>query len=132
MTEKKSNERLSRTSVCDLVQYRKAKIFILTSLFEGAPNVAAEALAHGCYMITTDIDSSIDITDNGNCGAIFPVNDISALEKVFTQVCNDKELLSTTVQKSIAYAHRNFNWELNIKRLNHMLMKEQVKKIDKF
>jgi glycosyltransferase involved in cell wall biosynthesis len=103
-------------------EYAKAKIFALTSAMEGgAPNVIAEALFHGCYTITSDIDAANDITDNGNCGRIFCINDYKALSKIFLEVCTNEKLLQSAPQKSIQFAQGNYDWDLIINRINHLL-----------
>ena len=106
-------------------EYAKAKIFALTSLDEGgAPNVIAEALFHGCYTITSDIEAAIDITDNGNCGRIFNINDHEALAKILLGVCTNKKLLQNAPQKSIEFAKSHYDWDLIINRINHLLFIE--------
>jgi glycosyltransferase involved in cell wall biosynthesis len=103
-------------------EYAKAKIFALTSVREGgAPNVTAEALFHGCYTITSDIDAAYDITDNENCGRIFHINDCNALSKTLLEVCTNKKLLQNAPQKSIQFAQSHYDWNLIINRINHLL-----------
>jgi len=103
-------------------EYAKAKIFALTSVDEGgAPNVIAEALFHGCYTITSDIDAAIDITDNGNCGSIFGINDWEALAKILLEVCANKKLLQNAPQKSVQFAKSHYDWNLIINKINHLL-----------
>jgi glycosyltransferase involved in cell wall biosynthesis len=102
-------------------EYAKAKIFALTSTYEGAPNVVAEALFHGCYTVTSDIDAARDITDDNNCGKIFPIGDTQALANIFIEICTDESLLRDTFPKTLEYAHSVFDWEKIIKRLHHLL-----------
>jgi glycosyltransferase involved in cell wall biosynthesis len=103
-------------------EYAKAKIFALTSIFEGgAPNVVAEALFHGCYTITSDVDAANDITNNKNCGQIFPIGDSNALAKILLKICPDKKLLQNAPQKSIQFAKSHYDWDLTVNRINHLL-----------
>lgn len=104
-------------------EYSKAKIFILTSTYEGGtPNVFAEALQHGCYMITSQIDASEDITHNGECGKSFPVGNVSALQQVLLEVCNDDEMIENGIQNALNYASYNYNWDLIIEKLHYLLI----------
>ncbi|MDR0516624.1 MAG: glycosyltransferase [Fibromonadaceae bacterium] len=106
-------------------EYAKAKIFALTSTLEGgAPNVVAEALFHGCYTITSDVDAAIDITDNGNCGKIFPILDFKALAKILLEVCGNEKLLQNAPQKSILFAKSHYDWDLIVNRINHLLFED--------
>ncbi len=106
-------------------EYARAKVFVLTSYYEGgAPNVVAEALFHGCYMVTSDIDAAEDITDEGNCGRVFPRGDAGALAGILREICPDRTLLRDTFPKTLAYAHRSFDWETNIRHLHRLLYGE--------
>ena len=74
-------------------EFKRAKIFALTSTFEGAPNVFAEALYAGCYVITTNIDAASDGTDEGRCGQVVPLGVVVALSESFRRICNNSSLL---------------------------------------
>jgi glycosyltransferase involved in cell wall biosynthesis len=103
--------------------YTRAKIFALSSIFEGSPNVAAEALVHGCYIVTSDIDAADDITNNGGCGKVFPIGDTGALSRIFKEICPDDALLTDSFIKAVDYAESNFDWVKNIKRLHGLMFK---------
>jgi len=111
-------------------EYAKAKIFALTSVAEGGtPNVIAEALFHGCYIITSDIEAAIDITDNGNCGSIFGIDDWETLAKILLEVCKNKELLQNAPQKSLQFAQSHYDWNLIINKIHHLLFSSHVPQI---
>jgi glycosyltransferase involved in cell wall biosynthesis len=108
-------------------EYAKAKIFALTSVSEGgAPNVVAEALFHGCYTVTSDVDAAKDITDNGNCGQVFPLFDVKALAAILLKTCRDENLLQKAPQKSISFAKRHYDWDLIVNRVNHLMFSENA------
>jgi glycosyltransferase involved in cell wall biosynthesis len=90
----------------------------------GAPNVVAEALFHGCYTVTSDIEAAIDITDNGNCGSSFPMGDYDALARVLLKVCNDKKIWQSAAKKSIQFAQSHYDWDLIANRINHLLFED--------
>ena len=104
--------------------YKKAKIFALTSELEGgAPNVAAEALYGGCYMITSGIDAADDMIDEGRCGDVFPLYDARALSAILTRVCNDPSRLAEGGQRALVYGHKYFDFEKIAARLHYLLYK---------
>ncbi|MDR1692596.1 MAG: glycosyltransferase family 4 protein [Oscillospiraceae bacterium] len=103
-------------------EYARAKVFALTSILEGgAPNVVAEALFHGCYTVTSDIDAAGDITADGACGRVFPCGDVPALADIFREICPDGALFRNAFPETVAYARRFYDWEVNIKRLYRLL-----------
>lgn len=89
-------------------EYKRAKIFCLTSTVEGCPNAAAEALWAGDYVITSSIDAAPDITANNLCGRIFSVGDIDGLAHILQNACRDENLLRYGAKAAKEYAQREF------------------------
>jgi len=59
---------------------RAARVFVLSSSFEGFGNVVVEALLAGCPVVSTDCPSGpAEILDNGQYGTLVPVNDPESL-----------------------------------------------------
>ena len=60
----------------------KAKVFVLSSIYEGFGNVLAEALFSNCYCISYDINHGPkDILDNGRFGVLLKDRDSKILSK---------------------------------------------------
>ena len=102
-------------------EYKRAKIFCLTSSFEGAPNVAAEALFSGDFIITSAVDAASDMTDNGKCGKIFPGKNVDALAKILLEVCRDDKLILAGGEYAASYAREQFDAEKIVARLHYLL-----------
>ena len=103
-------------------EYKRAKIFCLASNFEGGtPNVAAEALFSGDFVICSSVDAAGDMTDNGNCGKIFPIGDADALAKLFSEVCRDNDLIGNGSRHAFDYAREQFDMNKIVARLNYLL-----------
>ena len=102
-------------------EYKCAKIFCLTSTVEGAPNVTAEALFAGDFMIFSAIDAAYEATDDNKCGRVFPVGDVNALAKIFLEVCPNADLLLKGGKHAVEHARRNFDAEHIVARLHYLL-----------
>lgn len=104
-----------------LAEYKRAKIFCLSSNMEGAPNVAAEALYSGCFIVTSAVDAASDMVDENKCGRVFPIDDIDAMAKIFVEVCSDEKILSAGMQHAANYGRQSFDMEKIVARLNYLL-----------
>jgi glycosyltransferase involved in cell wall biosynthesis len=105
-------------------EYALAKIFALTSQFEGGtPNVYAEALFHGCMFVTSDIDAADDITNFGKLGQQYKLGDIDGLAGALVNLAKnaDRRELQRHIPKALDYAHKYYDWHRNAKKLAYML-----------
>lgn len=92
-------------------QYEKAKLFCLSSRWEGFPLVFPDALRRGCYIISTDFASAYDITNDEAFGDIIPVDDIAGLAYSFVNSIAGEFLLGDQSLKRQQYAQEHFSWE---------------------
>lgn len=73
--------------------YNRASIFVLSSRYEGFPNVLAEAMAYGCSCIAFDCKTGpSDIIEDNVNGVLVPDGKIDLLAKGIEKVLNDVEL----------------------------------------
>ncbi|MGH4140378.1 glycosyltransferase family 4 protein [Clostridium sp.] len=77
-----------------LEQMRGASMFVLSSDYEGMPNVVIEAMAMGMPVISTDCPSggSAELIDNDKNGLLVQVDDVDALTEAMCKVAESKEL----------------------------------------
>ena len=102
--------------------YRRARVFAMTSLKEGGtPNVVAEALVHGCAMVTSDIDAWEDVVDGGRCGIHFPIGDVAALADALALLTSDGKRLASYGRQAAAYGARAFDFEKIVDELYYLL-----------
>ncbi|MDK2798758.1 MAG: hypothetical protein PWP27_510 [Clostridiales bacterium] len=91
-------------------EYRKAKIFCLTSRNEGFPLVFPEAAANGCYIISSNLLAAWDITDNKKYGDIFEIDNVQQLSESFVNNCRDDVKLQTVCNNIQDFSYSHFYW----------------------
>lgn len=66
---------------------QQAKIFVLSSAWEGLPTVLVEAMALGVQVVSTNCEfGPAELLDNGEYGSLVPVGDSNALASAILQV----------------------------------------------
>ena len=75
--------------------YRRANIFVLTSDYEGAPNVILEAMASGLPVVATSVGGVPEIIQDGETGFIVAPGDEEALCTTLLRLMNDSGLRET-------------------------------------
>lgn len=66
--------------------YSAADVVVLPSLWEGFPNVVAEAMACGTPVIASDVSDNALIIDHGRTGYVFERDDEDALVRALTAI----------------------------------------------
>lgn len=58
----------------------RARVFALSSRWEGFPNVLLEALSAGCHMVATDCSDAVgEVLGDGRYGTIVPIGNVEAM-----------------------------------------------------
>jgi glycosyltransferase involved in cell wall biosynthesis len=90
--------------------YNRAKIFALTSDYEGFATVFVEAIYFGNYVVTTNVNGAIEATNDNVIGDIINTNDVESFYKTLQKRMIDKKYLETTYPKIINHSHKNYIW----------------------
>ena len=73
--------------------YRRAVCFVLTSHYEGSPNVVVEAMANGCPVVSFDCPyGPAEILESGRSGLLVSQDDIDGLSDAIQKVVSDRAL----------------------------------------
>ncbi len=102
-------------------EYSKAKIFCLPSRFESFGIVLIEAAKSGCYLITSNVTSAKDLTDNGRYGSIFEIDNTNQLAEELIKASTNEEMLKTNCLAVQKFAQENFHWRGICQRLHENL-----------
>ena len=73
-------------------QIKSAKMFVLSSDYEGMSNALMEAMMMGLPCISTDCTGSDELLEDGKTGLLVPCGDADALASAMNRVADDEEL----------------------------------------
>jgi len=68
-----------------------AKMFVMTSLFEGMSNSMIEAMCLGLPIISTRVSGAVDLIKNQESGILIDINDSEALYRGMCKIADDEE-----------------------------------------
>ena len=95
---------------------KSSDIFILTSLYEGLPNVLLEAQVLKKFIISSNCPTGPrEILLNGKAGYLFKVKDYQILSKLILKILSNKKIM----YKKIEIGYKNldrFDYELNLNK----------------
>ena len=77
-----------------------ARLFVLSSDYEGMPNALAEAMCLGLPCISTAVSGATDLIQSGENGILIDVADQSQLEEAVRRLLRDPELAEGMGQKA--------------------------------
>ena len=99
---------------------RQSDVFILPSYEEGCPNSVIEAMASGCFIISSDAGALPEIVKNGINGLI--MEDITAenLAEKMAYAIDNIEIVREKGKSNIKYAYDNFEAESHIKNMENL------------
>ncbi|MCY3770154.1 MAG: glycosyltransferase [Gammaproteobacteria bacterium] len=96
----------------------KARLFVLSSLYEGLPTVLIEAMACGCPVVSTDCPHGPDeILENGQWGELVPVDNSEVLSAAMIRAI-DKPVQRDALRERAAF----FNVERAVDSYEDLLL----------
>lgn len=100
-------------------EMKSARMFILTSSFEGMSNSLIEAMCLGLPCISTKVSGSIDYIENGVNGLLIGLDDEKSLTDYMSRIADDDILA-----QSLANNAKMIYDQLNVKRVSCLWINE--------
>jgi glycosyltransferase involved in cell wall biosynthesis len=101
-----------RGSLADLAPvYRQADVFVMTSEYEGTPNVLLEAMASGLPVVATNVGGVPEVVRPGENGFLVNDDDEKGLLAAVERLIQDPQLRSSLGQRGLAYVQSNHSLE---------------------
>jgi len=123
---------LEKISGEDLVlEYNKAEVMVVPSLFEGFGLPALEAMASGTAVIASDAGALPEVVGSSEdaTGILVPSGNDSALKDAILKLLGDGNLRATLVKNARMRAEKFFSWEQAGEKLEK-IYQEQMKRRD--
>lgn len=102
--------------------YRQADALVLTSDYEGTPNVVLEAMAHALPVIATNVGGTPEIL-NEKCGFLIEPDDETGLVKAASLLIENPELRFNLGFEGFQYIKNNHSLAALTKHLNEIYAK---------
>ncbi len=93
---------------------RASTCLALPSRWEGLPNVILEAMAAGLPVISTDVDGSVELIEDGKTGLLVPAESPSALVTAIERILIEPDRVNRMVDAAQHMATERFAWRNTI------------------
>jgi len=94
--------------------------FVFSSLQEGLPIAAAEAMLARVPLIVSDIEPFLEVSANGEYAEVFPVQNHEILSDKILKFLKDKNLREDLGNRTFRYARENFSIEAHLRELKKL------------
>ncbi|MCA9208465.1 MAG: glycosyltransferase [Planctomycetales bacterium] len=102
---------------------RASNLFVLSSIYEGLPNVLIEAMMVGTPVVSTDCPSGPrEILRDGKFGQLTPPKDAGALTGAIVDAVENEASWRLRATQAREYAERTFGPEAGIERVEKLLL----------
>ena len=103
--------------------YNRAKIFCLTSRFEGFPITFPEALYFGNYIVSTPVSSALQITNNNLLGKVVK-SEVPNFALTIQDCMKEGFLTAKRYEDILQFSRTNFTWPGIVKKLSDKLKED--------
>ena len=98
----------------------RSDVAVLTSLKEGIPRAALEAMAAGLPMVATRVTGTREVVRDGDTGFLVDVDDVAGFAGALARLADDPELRARMGARGREVARAEFDEALIVRRLEHV------------
>ena len=100
--------------------YAAIDVFLLTSLNEGTPVAAIEALAAGRPAVATRVGGVPAVVEDGEAGLLAASGDVEALAHALSELARDPERRERMGQRGVELMHERYSAEAMVDRVDRL------------
>ncbi len=101
---------------------RQATLLVLSSRWEGMPNVVLEAMANGLPVVATDVDGVRELVTPGRTGWLAPAQDPSSLAEAIAEALAGPERRAEIAKSAQTLVAESFTWESVLQQYEDVLL----------
>jgi glycosyltransferase involved in cell wall biosynthesis len=102
-------------------QMRDAHVFVLSSAWEGCPNVVLEAMAYSLPVVATAVGGVPELVRDTVTGLLVPPKDPSALADALARACTSEALRAQLGEAGYARVRSKFSVDTRFENLSRLL-----------
>lgn len=88
--------------------FGRAAVFVLSSAWEGLPNVLIEAMACGCPVVSTNCPSGpFEILDEGRVGKLVPVGNLEQMAAAIAETLDSPPTAAMMIERARVFSYEN-------------------------
>ncbi len=103
---------------------RACEFFVLSSLYEGMPNAAMEAMAAGKAVILTRVDGTPELVNDQSLGMLVPPENPTALAEAIMKLAENETLRHTMGKNATKHVHNNYCMRAMINNIESFLQEK--------
>lgn len=101
----------------------RADLFVLSSLWEGLPMAAIEAMAAGCPVVATAVGGTPEVVEHGNTGLLTSPRDADALAAAIFRLLSDHALSSALANTASAAVQARYTREAMVEATREVYLR---------
>ena len=116
-----------RRDIADFVA--AADVFCLSSVWEGVPLAAQEAILLGVPVVATDVGGMPELIADGVSGRLVPSGDADALAEALQEVLTTPDVRAAFIERASADLNANFSTDAMLRRLSDVYRSHAVARV---